>query len=136
MSSAVCSRRRLSAANPNDEIFSPRALAFARSSANSSTLAGFKVIGAGGASEWHLQVSVDIDAAGKNEFARSLQHSRWHKKLYLAIWGRMLRSACSAWHFTSEQEAKDSWPWDDSRRFVMANGVEPDEFAADRTEGR
>jgi glycosyltransferase involved in cell wall biosynthesis len=48
----------------------------------------------------------------------------------------MVRKACTAWHFTSEQEAQNSWPWDSSPGFVVPNGVEPDEFAVDRDEAR
>jgi glycosyltransferase involved in cell wall biosynthesis len=56
--------------------------------------------------------------------------------MYLTAWGRMVRQACSAWHFTSEQEAQHSWPLDDSPRFVVPNGVEPEEYAVDREEAR
>ena len=59
----------------------------------------------------------------------SLRRSRWVKRLYLALWGRRVRRACAAWHYTSEQEARASWPHDDSAHFVLPNGVEPDEFA-------
>src|SRR5262249_49775172 len=40
----------------------------------------------------------------------SLGQSRWQKRGYLAMWGRMVRKACNAWHYTSEQEATGSWP--------------------------
>src|SRR5262249_38437864 len=35
----------------------------------------------------------------------SLRRSRWVKRAYLTVWGRMVRRSCSAWHYTSEQEA-------------------------------
>lgn len=66
----------------------------------------------------------------------SLQKSRWPKRAYLAVCGRMLRNACTAWHYTSKQEAAESWPWDASPRFVLPNGIEPDDFAIDRSEAR
>src|SRR5262249_39973109 len=34
--------------------------------------------------------------------------------------------------YTSAQEAAESWPGGSSRHFVLANGVEPGEFAVDR----
>jgi glycosyltransferase involved in cell wall biosynthesis len=66
----------------------------------------------------------------------SLRRSRWRKAAYLALWGRMVRRACSAWHFTSADEADESWPWDASRRFVLANGIEPSEYAIARDQAR
>src|SRR5262249_3898598 len=66
----------------------------------------------------------------------SLGRSRWQKQAYLALWGRMVQSACSAWHYTSEREADASWPGDDSPRFVVPNGIEPGEFATDRGKAR
>src|SRR5262249_23739144 len=62
----------------------------------------------------------------------SLRRSAWRKRLYLALWGRRLRAACTAWHYTSAQEAAESWPWDDSPRFVLPNGIEPAAYAVDR----
>jgi glycosyltransferase involved in cell wall biosynthesis len=62
----------------------------------------------------------------------SLGRSRWRKRVYLALWGRLIRKACSAWHFTSEKEARESWPWDSSPRFAVPNGVDIDEFIVDR----
>jgi glycosyltransferase involved in cell wall biosynthesis len=66
----------------------------------------------------------------------SLRHSRWPKWFYLRVWGRMVRRACTAWHYTSEDESFASWPWDQSPRFVLPNGIEPDEFAVDRGQAR
>lgn len=66
----------------------------------------------------------------------SLRQSRWRKRTYLTLWGRMVRRACTAWHYTSEQESAESWPRDYSRRFVLPNGIDPDEFAIDRDEAR
>lgn len=64
----------------------------------------------------------------------SLRRSRWRKWAYLKLWGRMVRRACGAWHYTSENEAAESWPWDASPRFVLPNGIEPDDYAIGRTE--
>jgi glycosyltransferase involved in cell wall biosynthesis len=66
----------------------------------------------------------------------SLGRSRWQKQVYLAFWGRMVRRACSAWHFTSEQEANASWPGDDSPRFVVPNGIEPGDYDVEREQAR
>jgi glycosyltransferase involved in cell wall biosynthesis len=66
----------------------------------------------------------------------SLQSSAWPKAAYLALWGRMVRATCTAWHFTSASEAAGSWPWDASRRFVVPNGIEASEFALNRAEAR
>jgi glycosyltransferase involved in cell wall biosynthesis len=66
----------------------------------------------------------------------SLSRSRWKKRAYLALWGRMVRRACAAWHYTSEQEAAQSWPWDSSPRFVLPNGIDPEAFAVDREQVR
>jgi glycosyltransferase involved in cell wall biosynthesis len=48
----------------------------------------------------------------------------------------MLRRACNIWHFTSNRESAESWPWDASPRFVLPNGIEPDDYAIDRNEAR
>jgi len=66
----------------------------------------------------------------------SLRQSRWRKRTYLTLWGRMVRRACTAWHYTSEQESAESWPRDYSRRFVLPNGIDPEEFALDRDQAR
>jgi glycosyltransferase involved in cell wall biosynthesis len=66
----------------------------------------------------------------------SLQRSSWQKWTYLKIWGGMVRSSCCAWHYTSDNEAEHSWPWQPSRRFVLANGIEPDEYEIDRGESK
>jgi glycosyltransferase involved in cell wall biosynthesis len=66
----------------------------------------------------------------------SLGRSRWQKQIYLKLWGRLVREACSAWHYTSNSEAAGSWPWDASPRYVLPNGIEPDEFDIDREEAR
>jgi glycosyltransferase involved in cell wall biosynthesis len=64
-----------------------------------------------------------------------LRRSRWVKRGYLALWGDMVRRACSVWHYTSDQEAAASWPRS-GRHFVLPNGVEAAEFAIDRTAAR
>jgi glycosyltransferase involved in cell wall biosynthesis len=66
----------------------------------------------------------------------SLGRSHWQKRAYLAFWGRMARRACSAWHFTSDQEAYASWPFDSSPRFVVPNGINPDDYEVDRDQAR
>jgi glycosyltransferase involved in cell wall biosynthesis len=66
----------------------------------------------------------------------SLRQAAWRKRTYLALWGSMVRRACSAWHFTSQNESAESWPWDDSPRFVLPNGIEPQEFVLERSEAR
>jgi glycosyltransferase involved in cell wall biosynthesis len=66
----------------------------------------------------------------------SLTRSRWQKWAYLKLWGRMVRGACRAWHYTSDHEAHDSWPWDSSPRFVLPNGIEPAEYDVDRARAR
>lgn len=58
----------------------------------------------------------------------SLQHSRWQKRFYLSQWGSMVQGACTAWHYTSANEAAESWPFDCSPRFILGNGIEPREF--------
>src|SRR5690242_8461072 len=66
----------------------------------------------------------------------SLRRSGWRKWGYLKEWGRMVRRACAVWHFTSENEAAQSWPWDSSRRFVLPNGIEPDDYTLNRNDAR
>ena len=66
----------------------------------------------------------------------SLRHSRWRKRAYLALWGDRVRRACTAWHYTSENESAESWPYDASPRFVLPNGIEPSDYALDRAEAR
>lgn len=66
----------------------------------------------------------------------SLRQSRWRKQAYLTMWGGMVRRACTAWHYTSAQEAAESWPHDASCRFVLPNGIDPAEFALDRPKAR
>jgi glycosyltransferase involved in cell wall biosynthesis len=66
----------------------------------------------------------------------SLRRGRLQKRIYLALCGRKMRNACTAWHFTSEREACESWPWDNSPRFVVPNGIEPSEYATDRGKAR
>jgi glycosyltransferase involved in cell wall biosynthesis len=66
----------------------------------------------------------------------SLRRSRWLKRTYLTVWGNRVRRACTAWHYTSENEARASWPQDASTHFVIPNGIEPAEFALDRREAR
>jgi len=66
----------------------------------------------------------------------SLRRSGWRKWGYLKVWGRMIRRACAAWHYTSENESAESWPWDASPRFVLPNGIEPADYVIDRNEAR
>lgn len=63
-----------------------------------------------------------------------LQRSRLKKAVYLTWWGRMVRRACSAWHFTSTNESEQSWPWDNSPRFIVPNGIDPAEYVTDPAE--
>src|SRR5579862_3286360 len=62
----------------------------------------------------------------------SLRRSRWLKGFYLWKWGDMVRRAVSSWHYTSAQEAADSWPNDNSAHFVLPNGIDATEVAMDR----
>jgi glycosyltransferase involved in cell wall biosynthesis len=64
------------------------------------------------------------------------RRSRWPKLVYLKVWGRMVRRACTAWHYTSTKEAAESWPWEPVPHFILPNGIEPDEFAVNRAEAR
>jgi glycosyltransferase involved in cell wall biosynthesis len=66
----------------------------------------------------------------------SLGRSRWWKRAYLAMWGGIVRRACTAWHYTSAQEAADSWPGDGAAHFVLPNGIEVEEFTLDRAMAR
>jgi glycosyltransferase involved in cell wall biosynthesis len=66
----------------------------------------------------------------------SLRQSRWRKRAYLAVYGGFVRRACACWHYTSENEAAESWPGDCSPRFILPNGIEPEEFSADRSAAR
>ncbi len=65
----------------------------------------------------------------------SLRRSRWAKRAYLALWGSMLRRAVTAWHYTSDQEAAESWPGS-GPQFVLRNGIDAEEFASDRATAR
>lgn len=58
----------------------------------------------------------------------SLKRRHWPKRVYLNLWGGMVERACSAWHYTSENEAAQSWPWKQKPHFVLPNGIEPDEL--------
>ncbi len=62
----------------------------------------------------------------------SLRRSRWIKRGYLALWGRRARRACSLWHYTSEQEAAESWPPPPKPTLVLPNGIELADFALSR----
>lgn len=66
----------------------------------------------------------------------SLERSRIKKQVYLRLFGKRLRSGVAAWHYTSEQEAEESWPWDASPRFIVPNGIEPSEFDVERATAR
>jgi glycosyltransferase involved in cell wall biosynthesis len=65
----------------------------------------------------------------------SLRRSRRLKRTYLALWCGMVRRACSAWHYTSAQEAAASWPGEGCH-FVLPNGIEAADFAVERTGAR
>jgi glycosyltransferase involved in cell wall biosynthesis len=65
-----------------------------------------------------------------------LGRSRLQKRAYLALWGSLLRRCCTAWHYTSADEAAHSWPWDASPRFVLGLGLDPERFAIDREQAR
>jgi glycosyltransferase involved in cell wall biosynthesis len=62
----------------------------------------------------------------------SLRRSRWVKRAYLAWHGGLVRRACTRWHYTSDQEAADSWPPGPKPSFVLPNGVEPADYALPR----
>jgi glycosyltransferase involved in cell wall biosynthesis len=66
----------------------------------------------------------------------SLRRSALQKRTYLRLWGGMVRQACSLWVYTSRQEAADSWPFDDSARVLLPNGIDPREFEVDQAEAR
>jgi glycosyltransferase involved in cell wall biosynthesis len=66
----------------------------------------------------------------------SLSRSWWLKWPYLKIWGGSIRRACRSWHYTSEVEAAESWPWDSSPRFVLPNGIDPEEYTVERVPAR
>jgi glycosyltransferase involved in cell wall biosynthesis len=65
-----------------------------------------------------------------------LSRSSLQKRAYLALWGRHVRRCCTAWHYTSTDEAEQSWPWDSSPRFVLGLGLDPESFAVDREQAR
>jgi glycosyltransferase involved in cell wall biosynthesis len=67
----------------------------------------------------------------------SLRRSRWKKKLYLSRCGGMIRRASTVWHYTSAEEARESWPWDASRHFVLPPfGIDASQFRVGRREAR
>lgn len=66
----------------------------------------------------------------------SLRRSHWRKKLFLTIWGRRVRQACTAWHYTSTREANESWPWDSSPRFILPYGIEPNDYRVNNSNAR
>lgn len=66
----------------------------------------------------------------------SLHRSRWLKRAYLMVWGHLVCRACSAWHYTSECERMESWPWREHAHFVIPNGIEPAEYEMDWSEAR
>src|SRR5579862_9509189 len=47
-----------------------------RTAERSSTCAGFKVVGAGCAAEWHVEMSMDVDSAREHEFAGGVDNLR------------------------------------------------------------
>ena len=67
---------------------------------------------------------------------RRLRLSARQKRLYLAVWGGLVRRACTAWHYTSDDEAVESWPYDSSPRFVLGLGIDPEPFGIDREAAR
>lgn len=66
----------------------------------------------------------------------SLNRSALQKRLYLSLWGGLVRRACSTWHYTSEEEAAESWPHDRSPRFILPNGINPAAFRMGENEAR
>ena len=62
--------------------------------------------------------------------------SSYRKRLYLQLFGKMVRSACDAWHYTSARESDESWPHDGSPSFVAPNGIESDSFEIEYDEAR
>jgi glycosyltransferase involved in cell wall biosynthesis len=66
----------------------------------------------------------------------SLGRSRLQKRIYLALWGRIVRRACSAWHYTSANESAESWPWNAGASFIVPNGIEPADFELEYEEAR
>jgi glycosyltransferase involved in cell wall biosynthesis len=44
----------------------------------------------------------------------------------------MYRSACKAWHYTSVNERRDSWPFEHVAGFVAPNGIDVEQYAIDR----
>lgn len=66
----------------------------------------------------------------------SLGRGGTRKRAYLSFWGDLIRRSCTAWHYTSSQEAASSWPGPRSPSFVVPNGIEPEEFPLDRVEAR
>jgi glycosyltransferase involved in cell wall biosynthesis len=66
----------------------------------------------------------------------SLKRTHLAKSLYLRWKGRTISETVAAWHYTSPNEAAESWPPGNRRQFVLGNGVEPNEFALDRNLAR
>ena len=66
----------------------------------------------------------------------SLKRTHLAKSLYLGWKGRTISETVTAWHYTSPNEAAESWPPGNRRQFVLGNGVDPDEFALDRNLAR
>jgi glycosyltransferase involved in cell wall biosynthesis len=66
----------------------------------------------------------------------SLRRTALAKSLYLGWGGGGISRAVAAWHYTSLREAAESWPAGCRRHFVLANGVEPEDFALDRLRAR
>jgi glycosyltransferase involved in cell wall biosynthesis len=66
----------------------------------------------------------------------SLRRSPWVKRLYLLLWGGLVRRVTAAWHYTSDREAAESWPGPGAPHFVLPNGIEPGEFALARDDAR
>lgn len=66
----------------------------------------------------------------------SLRRTRWLKKCYLGVWGPLVQRAVSCWHYTSAREAAESWPGEARPHFILANGVEPDDYSMSRTEAQ
>jgi glycosyltransferase involved in cell wall biosynthesis len=66
----------------------------------------------------------------------SLKRTHLAKSLYLGWKGRTISETVAAWHYTSPNEAAESWPPGNRRQFVLGNGVDPDEFALDRNLAR
>lgn len=58
------------------------------------------------------------------------------KGWFLRRHGRMYLETCGGWHYTSENERQESWPFANVEGFVLPNGIDADAYAIDRTAAR